>query len=114
MGWAKQQENHLRASKRCLNSDFKVGVTCARQIRQYLSMSLGPNQCLQWRSIWHLRSHAPSFPCEVKHPLPAANNLIEIPLNSIISIVFLFSWRYFPLNLCQFRGSTAWHSKADY
>lgn len=32
MGWAKQQENHLRASKRCLNSDFKVGVTCARQI----------------------------------------------------------------------------------
>ena len=32
MGWAKQQENNLRASKRYLKSDFKVGVTRARQI----------------------------------------------------------------------------------
>ena len=26
MGWAKKQENNLRASKRYLKSDFKVGV----------------------------------------------------------------------------------------
>ena len=32
MGWQKQQENNLRASKRYLKSDFKVGVTRARQI----------------------------------------------------------------------------------
>ena len=32
MGWAKQQENNLRASKRYLKSNLKVGVAGARQI----------------------------------------------------------------------------------
>ena len=32
MGWAKQQENNLRASKRYLKGAFKVGVTRAGQI----------------------------------------------------------------------------------
>ena len=61
IGWARQQENNLRASKRYLKSDFKVGVTCVRQIPLYLSMSLVPNLCLV-RSIWRLRSHTLSFP----------------------------------------------------
>lgn len=61
IGWAKQQENNLRASKRYLKSDFKVGVTYVRQIPLYLSMSLAPNLCLV-RSIWRLRSHTLSFP----------------------------------------------------
>ena len=61
IGWAKQQENNLRASKRYLKSDFKVGVTCVRQIPLCLSMSLVPNLCLV-RSIWRLRSHTLSFP----------------------------------------------------
>ena len=61
MGWAKQQENNLRASKQYLKSDFKVGVTRARQIPLYLSMSLAPILCLV-RSIWRPRSHTPSFP----------------------------------------------------
>ena len=46
MRWAKQQENNLRASKRYLKSDFKVGVTRARHIPIYLAMSLAPNLCL--------------------------------------------------------------------
>ena len=32
MGWAKQQENNLRASKRYLKRDFKVGVARVRQM----------------------------------------------------------------------------------
>ena len=60
-GWAKQQENNLRASKQYLKSDFKVGVTRARKIPLYLSMSLAPNLCLV-RSICRPRSHTPSFP----------------------------------------------------
>ena len=114
IGWAKQQENNLRASKQYLKSDFKVGVTRVKQIPLYFSMSLAPNLCLV-RSIWCLRSHT-LFSALKKHPLPPASNLIEIPLNSIIFIVFLlllFSWRYLPLNICHFHGSTVRHSKAD-
>ena len=66
MGWAKQQENNLRASKQYLKSDLKVGVTRARQIPLYLSMSLALNLCLV-RSIWRLRSHTPSFPRKKTH-----------------------------------------------
>ena len=32
MGWAKHQENNLRASKRYLKNGFKVGVSHAMQI----------------------------------------------------------------------------------
>ena len=88
MGWAKQQENNLRVSKRYLKSDFKVGVTRARRIPLYLSMSLAPNLCLV-RSIYMASAVTHSqFSALKKHPLPAASSLIEIPLNSIISIVF--------------------------
>ena len=55
MGWAKQQEDNLRASKRYLKSDFKVGVTLN------LALSLAPDLCLV-RPIWHMRSHTPGFP----------------------------------------------------
>ena len=55
MGWAKQQEDNLRASKRYLKSDFKVGVTL------HLALSLPPDLCLV-RPIWHMRSHTPGFP----------------------------------------------------
>ena len=37
IGWAKQQEDNLRASKRYLKSDFKVGVTLR------LALSLAPD-----------------------------------------------------------------------
>ena len=55
MGWAKQQEDNLRASKRYLKSDFKVGVTL------HLALPLAPDLCLV-RPIWHMRSHTPGFP----------------------------------------------------
>ena len=58
MGWAKQQENNLRASKRYLQSDFEVGVIRARQIHLYLSMSLAPNLvlCVQYGVCGHTLS----------------------------------------------------------
>ena len=55
MGWAKQQEDNLRASKRYLKRDFKVGVTL------HLALPLAPDLCLV-RPIWHMRSHTPGFP----------------------------------------------------
>ena len=41
IGWAKQQGNNLRASKRYLKSDFKVGVARIRQI-PYTSLCHSP------------------------------------------------------------------------
>ena len=55
MGWAKQQEDNLRASKWYLRSDFKVGVTL------HLALSLTPDPCLM-RPIWHMRSRILGFP----------------------------------------------------
>ena len=116
MGWAKQQENNLRASKRYLKSDFKVGVTRSRQIPppRYVTRPR-PFSCAS--NMASAITHS-SFFASKKHPLPPASSLIEIPLNSIISIVLfcfvLFSWRYLPLNVFQFHGSTVRHSNADY
>ena len=55
MGWAKKQEDNLRASKRYLKSDFEVVVTL------HLALSLAPDLFLV-RPIWHMRSHTPGFP----------------------------------------------------
>ena len=89
MGWAKQQENNVRASKRYLKSDFKVGVTPARQIppRRYVtrprSLSCASNMA---SAITHS-----GFIALKEHPLPLARSLIEIPLNIITSIVLFCS-----------------------
>lgn len=89
MGWAKQQENNLRASKQYLKSDFKVGVTLARQIPplRYVtlprSLSCASNMAFGITHSW--------FSALKKHPLPPASSLIEIPLNSIITIVLFCS-----------------------
>ena len=89
MGWAKQQENNLRASKRYLKSDFKVGVTPARQIPppRYVtrprSLSCASNMA---SAITHSE-----FSALKKHSVPTASSLIEIPLNNIISVVLFCS-----------------------
>ena len=89
MGWAKQQENNLRASKRYLKSDFKVGVTPARQIPppRYVTR---PRSLSCASNMASAITHSGFFALE-KHPLPLASSLIEIPLNSITSIVLFCS-----------------------
>ena len=89
MGWAKQQENNLRASKRYLKSDFKVSVTRARQIPppRYVTRPRSLSCAFNMASaITHSRFFALK-----KHSLQLASSLIEIPLNSIISIVLFCS-----------------------
>ena len=89
MGWAKQQENNLRASKRYLKSDFKVGVTPARQIPppRYVTR---PRSLSCASNMASAITHSGFFALK-KHPLPLASSLIEIPLNSITSIVLFCS-----------------------
>ena len=87
MGWAKQQENNLRVSKRYLKSDFKVGARYAdTPIPLYVSRPKSLSCAFNMASaVTHSQ-----FSALKKHPLPPATNLIEIPLNSIISIVYFF------------------------
>ena len=65
MGWAKQQEDNLCSSKRYLKSDFKVGVTRARQT--------SPPHCVtRPRSLYRESNMA----LRVFDPLPSASSLI--------------------------------------
>ena len=52
MGWAKQQENNLHASKWYLESDFKVGVTCTRQIPPPRYVTRRKNKSNLYNSIY--------------------------------------------------------------
>lgn len=87
MGWVKQQENNLCASKRYLKSDFKVGVTLARQIPPplYVTRPRSLSCAFNMASVI-----TPVF-CVKKTPLPSASSLIKISLNGIISIVLFCS-----------------------
>ena len=70
MGWAKQQENNLRASKRYLKSDFKVGVTPTGQIPPPLYVTRpGSFSC-----VFNMASAITHsvFSALKKHPLPLA------------------------------------------
>ena len=103
MGWAKQQENNLRASKRYLKSDFKVGVTRATPTPLYVTRPKSLSCVFNMASmVIHYQLSALK-----KHPLTPASNFIETPLNSIFLLFFFFvqlalfkylsvSWFYCP------------------
>ena len=87
MGWARQQENNLRASKRYLKSDFKVGVTRATPTPLYVTRPKSLSCVFNMASmVIHYQLSALK-----KHPLTPASNFIETPLNSIFLLFFFCS-----------------------